>query len=129
MTTFKAGDRVKITSNKQGKGNSGCPSGAGTIIQWNSSYWLLKHDNGTNYNAYPHEIESLNLTKKDLEKDISELEKQIEEVRSKLNYMNELGTDTYNADEHRIFDALTILDSESTSQLKKVKLLAELLNK
>ena len=141
---FKAGDKVKLKSNIP----------ASVLL----SYGLEVGDEGTvvrGYNGYYNiniycrvqerveqlsfDVRYLDLVKSTSREKIeskiesikAEMEKQsalIAELNSKLKYMDEVGSDTFDENEFKAYQTLTIIEKGNLSKLEKAKAIAQLLN-
>jgi hypothetical protein len=60
---------------------------------------------------------------------ITELETEIEEVKSILSWMDETGNTTYDENEHKVWEALTLLEDETLTKVQKAKIIAQLINR
>ena len=61
----------------------------------------------------------------------AEMEKQsalIAELNSKLKYMDEVGSDTFDENEFKAYQTLTIIEKGGLSKLEKARAIAQLLN-
>ena len=59
------------------------------------------------------------------------MEKQsalIAELNSKLKYMDEVGSDTFDENEFKAYQTLTIIEKGNLSKLEKARAIAQLLN-
>ena len=58
---------------------------------------------------------------------ISKLKTDIEHNQSIIAWMDETGTDTYDENEHKVWQTLTTIENESMSKMDKVRAIAALL--
>ena len=58
---------------------------------------------------------------------IEQLQKEIEEVKSNMDWMDETGNTEYDMDEHRVWKALTMLEDNTLTKGQRTKLLAQLI--
>lgn len=58
---------------------------------------------------------------------IEELQKEIEEVKSIMDWMEETGNTEYDMEEHRVWKALTIMEDNTLTKKQRTKLLAQLI--
>lgn len=58
---------------------------------------------------------------------IEQLQKEIEEVQSIMDWMDETGNTEYDMDEHRVWKALTMLEDNTLTKGQRTKLLAQLI--
>lgn len=75
------------------------------------------------------------VTAQDLEEEITnlkaqkkELDQQIKGIMSKLAYLKEIGTATFDETEFKAYHTLSLLENQSLSKLEKSKLIAQLIN-
>ena len=141
---FKAGDKVQLKSNTP----------ASLLL----SYGLEVGDEGTvvrGYNGYyniniycrkQERVEQLSFetrylepvktsTREKIETRIelikAEIEKQsalITELNAKLKYMDEVGSDTFDENEFKAYQTLTIIEKGNLSKIDKARAIAQLLN-
>ena len=139
-TKIMEGKKVKLV-----KGPSGKPSsingylGNGTeyIVtgrysinkSWNKS-WNLKDVYGHSAGwAYEWEMEGYKLGIKELEQELSKAQTKLDTIQSKINWINETGSDEYSEDEFKVYQTLKLLENGKLSMLEKSKLIAELIKK
>ena len=80
---------------------------------------------GNNMNTKDYEI--VNLTKEFIKSEIQELQNEIDHKKSIIAWMDENGRTEYDPNEHKVWKALTTIESDSISKIDKVKLIAALL--
>jgi hypothetical protein len=137
MDKFKVGDKVKLRPAPKGK-----PSSSNSNINLGGTYVIGgQHDTGNIYKGYyitnvaganagwvyEHEITSFEETKEDITKQIEELQSEIDCLKSKLNWMNEVGVDIYDEDEFKVYETLKTLQNDSLDIKSKTKLIASLI--
>ena len=83
--------------------------------------------NWTGNNLDLRDCEIVGLTKEHFKSEIKRLENEIAEAKSIMAWMDETGNTEYNADEHKVWTAITTIEDNSISKLDKVKLIASLL--
>lgn len=71
--------------------------------------------------------EKFNAAIKEFEDKIRHYNKSIEEVQSKLAYMDSVGAEIFDATEYKAYQVLQIVDTEGSTQFEKAKLIANLI--
>ena len=71
-------------------------------------------------------IEPATITRAEFEKEIAELNKEIEQKQMVLNWMDESGADAYDPNEFKAFQMLQAIKTES-SDMEKAKIIAQLI--
>jgi hypothetical protein len=121
---FKVGDRFRATVSGNGyvAGTEYICNGINGITQVCGTY------NGTNIGQWilTSQVSKCGSTKADLTKEKDIIQKQIEEINSKLAFMNLNGLEEYDEEEYKIFHALEILD-RTENRMEKAKQLAKLM--
>ena len=78
--------------------------------------------------AYEWEMVSASVTKEELESKIAESQREIDDMKSKINWMLETGSTEFDEHEHKIWKALTALENSELSKLEKVKIISSLVS-
>jgi hypothetical protein len=73
------------------------------------------------------DLDSLEENIKQVESNIKKLNSVKLELESKINWMKEVGADTFDKNEYRVWQALSTIEDGGLSKLEKVKLIATLL--
>ena len=130
------GKRVKLVEGPSGKpSSSNGYLGNGmeyTVVGRHSTdkSWLLKDVYGNSGGwAYEWEMEGYKLGIKELELELSEAQTKLDTIQSKINWINETGSDEYSEDEFKVYQTLKLLENDKLSMLEKSKLIAELIKK
>ncbi len=136
MSKFKVGDKVKLKyapSGKPSSSNSNISMGGQYIVgsQYNTSngyesYNITHAAGGDAGWVYVHEIVGSE-TKEDITKQIDELQSEIECLKSKLEWMNEVGVAEYDEDEFKVYETLKTLQNDDLDIKAKTKLIASLI--
>lgn len=126
---FKVGDKVRVVRNVSGHNlNVPCvatvtmvnitanPNGYNLQVREQPSFWL--HDS---------EVEPLPVTKEEFHKELQGLLAEVESLREKLAWMDEVGATEFCCQEYRVYKALGVLKSDSATDAQKAKKLVELL--
>jgi len=122
MKELKVGRRAKVLNNALG-----VPVGTtGKITTSNSSGILL--DSCPHKSFISQELEIASYTVKDIQEEISCLEKEITCQQSKLQYMTENGLEEFDENQYKVFQTLKTLDNKEITQVQKSKIIAELIN-
>lgn len=74
-----------------------------------------------------HDIETAICTKDYFEDKIKSLQNEIDDCKSILTWMNENDKAEYDANEHKVWKALSTIEDNNISKMDKVKLIASLL--
>lgn len=123
----KPGTKVKVIAN-----------GANHQIALGTTL-TLKHTNFTNHNptitvnesaAYllVGDVELVCVTSDGIKSDIKELEEQIDLLKLKLSYMEEVGSKNFDENEFKAYSTLKTLDDKKMSTFEKAKAIASLFN-
>lgn len=95
----------------------------------NDCSWNLINSRGVVQGwAYEWEMVSVSPTKEELESKIAELQREIDDMKSKINWMLETGATEFDEHEHKIWKALTALENSELSKLEKVKIISSLVS-
>lgn len=76
--------------------------------------------------VYEYEIEG-GQTVQDMENEIKEMEEKISCLKSKIEWMNEVGSTEYDEDEFKVYETLKTLQNNDLSLKVKTKLIASLI--
>jgi predicted neuraminidase len=57
---------------------------------------------------------------------IEKLESELTEIRSKVRWMDEVGTDEFDETEHKVWSVLNAVETEGLSKIERVKLIASI---
>lgn len=124
----KIGDLIRVTKNADGHNYTiGETYRVTNLYDKNIQAESLDGCWHGNYIAYDC-FKLTNLNKEYYLDQIDKLQFEIDEVRSIMAWMDETGNDTYNPDEHRVWQALTLLENDKMSKGDKVKLIAKLIH-
>lgn len=137
MSKFKVGDKVRLKHAPSGKPlstNSNISRGGQYIVgsQYNTSngyeaYNITHASGGLDAGwIYVHEIVGSE-TKEEITKQIDELQSEIDCLKSKLEWMNEVGVDEYDEDEFKVYETLKTLQDNDLDIKDKTKLIASLI--
>lgn len=137
MSKFKVGDKVKLRfapSGKPSSSNSNISKCGQYIVgsQYNTGNghkaYNITHDAGGGDAGwvYEHEIVGSE-TKEEITKQIDELQSEIECLKSKLEWMDEVGVDEYDEDEFKVYETLKTLQDNDLDIKSKTKLIASLI--
>ena len=77
---------------------------------------------------FTSDVQKLNITRDDFKVDELWLETELADTRTKLQWMDEVGTDTFDETEYKTWAVMTALDNTSMSKIERVKLIASLIN-
>lgn len=77
---------------------------------------------------YEANLEIGSYNKEEISKDILELEKNINLLKNKLSYLEEIGSEEYDENEFKVYQTLKVLDKPDTSNVDKAKAIAKLIN-
>ncbi len=139
MSEFKIGDKVKIQPAPKGKvsSNNGYTTthkGLTFVIQkpyitpsGNSGYYIMFESGGGAGWVYDYELVGYEQTREDIIKEIEELQSQVDCLKSKLDWMNEVGVYKYDEDEFKVYETLKTLENGELGIKEKTKLIATLI--
>jgi hypothetical protein len=77
--------------------------------------------------VYEWEMEEIPNSKELLEKRMEELKAEMEEVESKIRFLNETGSELFDSDEYKVYSTLKLLDNDKLSTIEKSKVIAQLI--
>jgi len=135
MGKYRIGQKVKLKhapSGKPSSGNGNISLGGYYYIQSDYITGCEKGYNITNSSnmgagwVFEHEIVGSE-TKEEITNQIEELQSEIDCLKSKLNWMNEVGVDEYDDDEFKVYETLKTLQNDSLDIKSKTKLIASLI--
>ena len=136
MSEIKKGDKVKLRFAPKGKptsSNSNISMGGQYIVgdPYNASnsykaYYITWVTGGAAGWVYEHEIAGPE-TKEDIAKQIDKLQSEIDCLKSKLEWMNDVGVDEYDEDEFKVYETLKTLQDNDLDLKAKTKLIASLI--
>ena len=129
MSKFKVGDRVEVVANTA---NHGVAIGTKSVIcglpPAHGAFRIKDH----NLNFNEHDLKLCHMTKEDLEGDLKlaqekaeKAQDDVEMVEAKIAYMDETGSETFDENEFRCYEALKIIEGED-DRLAKAKAIAKL---
>jgi len=138
MTNFKVGDKVKWNGGAITSGNGSISNGLNYFISSvNNSTSALKSRGGTYGikneqgnlvgSVYGNEIKLAEETKESLTTIINESKLRISEAETKLQFMEDTGSDVYDENTFKAFNVLKLVDDKKLSNIEKAKLIAELI--
>ena len=61
-------------------------------------------------------------------KELDELKTKAAELQSRIDWMDEIGTDDYNSTEHKVWSVMNAVENQSLSKRERVKLIASLID-
>jgi hypothetical protein len=136
-TKIMTGKRVKLVKCPSGKPtSSNSHIGNGMEYTVSNRYttdgksWILTDAYGNSIGwAYEWEMEGYKLGIKELEQQLSEAQTKLDTIQSKINWINETGSDEYSEDEFKVYQTLKLLENGKLSMIEKSKLIAELIKK
>lgn len=126
-TKAKVGQLVKVTGNSNGANY--CIGQTYRVISTESSTIQCESLDGcwTGNNLYLGDYVIAHQNKEHFQTRIEQLQKEIEEVQSLMDWMDETGNTEYDMDEHRVWKALTMLEDNTLTKGQRTKLLAQLI--
>ena len=139
MSEFKVGDKVRIQPTPKGKvsSNNGylnTHKGVTFVIHkpyitpsGNSGHHILFESGGSAGWVYDYELVGYGQTREDIIKEIEELQSQVGCLKSKLDWMNEVGVSIYDEDEFKVYETLKTLENGELGIKEKTKLIATLI--
>lgn len=140
MSKFKVGDKVRIQPTPKGKVSSNNSysinhKGLTTFViqkpyitpDGNSGYYIMFESGGNAGWVYDYELVGYEQTREDIIKEIEELQSQVDCLKSKLDWMNEVGVFIYDEDEFKVYETLKTLENGELGIKEKTKLIASLI--
>ena len=128
--------KLKPSGSKPSSANTNINSAPNEIFTVVRAYsdqtnaWYIVNSRGENAGwVYDWEIQPLLSTREELESEIAGLKSKIDEVQSKLQFLNETGYETFNEDEYKVYSTLSLLEDDKLSKIEKSKIIAELIRK
>ena len=130
------GKKVKLVmnpSNKQSSANTNRGDEREYIV--NSPYdedkhqWMIRRVDGSADAGWVYEWEMEGYKIEVLVQELSETKTKLDTIQSKINFMNETGSDDFSEDEFKVYQTLKLLENGELSLLEKSKLIAELIKK
>ena len=123
---------VNAPCGKQSSSNQYCGSSEIFTVKdrnSNNCSWNLINSYGVVAGwAYEWEMVSVSVTIEELESKIAESQREIDDMKSKINWMLETGATEFDEHEHKIWKALTALENSELSKLEKVKIISSLVS-
>ena len=119
------GKKAKI-KNSFSTGHSYPIDSKGTITSCGPNNVRLKEY--PTWSFYPNELEICPETREEIGKTISELQIQIDEENSKLQFMKENNIEEFDETQYKVFKTLSTLEDKNLSAMEKSKLIASLIN-
>lgn len=132
MVNYKSNQKVKIVGNIAGHGflmgdtvvltnvtpsfNRGTANATATSVV-----------NGLRYSVRASDVASIVLSKKEITESIKEYETSIATLKSKLEFIEEVGSEEFDEDEFKIYNALKALDKKG-SRIEKARALKAIIN-
>lgn len=132
MVNYKSNQKVKIVGNIAGHGflmgdtvvltnvtpsfNRGTANASATSVV-----------NGLRYSVRASDVASIVLSKKEITESIKEYETSIATLKSKLEFIEEVGSEEFDEDEFKIYNALKALDKKG-SRIEKARALKAIIN-
>jgi len=90
--------------------------------------WWIKDLCGVNYGwAYEWEMEEVASSKVVLEQKMEKLKTEMEEVQSKIDFLNETGNELLDEEEFKVYSTLKLFQNEKLNDIEKSKLIAKLI--
>jgi hypothetical protein len=76
---------------------------------------------------YDWEMKEIGSSKVELEEKIQRLKTEIEEVQSKIDFLNETGNEQFDAEEYKVYSTLKLFQNDKLTDVEKSKLIVKLL--
>jgi hypothetical protein len=90
--------------------------------------WWIKDLCGVNYGwAYEWEMEEVASSKVVLEQKMEKLKTEMEEVQSKIDFLNETGNELLDEEEFKVYSTLKLFQNDKLTDVEKSKLIAKLI--
>ncbi len=127
MGKFKKGQKCKIAKTTVGGSNYvGSVGSLVTIISdpylysGKTAYQVSQPYSTSNGFLFEDELESLSLTKKELNLQIEKLQTEIEEVKNKLSFLEKTGLDEFDDDEFKAFEILKVIGIDDIQKARQI---------
>ena len=138
MDKFKVGDKVRLQPTPKGKlssNNNYIASHKGLTFvvqkpytsQGASGYYIMFESGGSAGFVYEYEMRRFVETKEEIIKEIEEVQSQIDCLKSKLDWMDEVGVYIYDENEFKIYETLKTLENGELGIKEKTKLIVSLI--
>jgi len=141
LRKFQTGDVVVVTDKISKWAQSQHkvkPGMVGTVVSYSSygSYYNVKLENGQNINEKSNVFEkgkpksSIEMFVEQIEKAVAKIEATkafIAETKSKIAFMQEVGSDQFDENEFKAYHTLTIIEQSDMSKIEKAKAIAALI--
>ena len=136
MNKFKVGDKVRLQPTPKGKlssGNTYRDQGLTFVIEKpytnpsGSGYYIMFESGGSAGYVYEYEMRRFEETKEEIIEEIEELQSQIDCLKSKLDWMDEVGVYIYDENEFKIYETLKTLENGELGIKEKTKLIVSLI--
>jgi hypothetical protein len=127
------GKKVKLVcapSGKEGSSNNCIGSCEEFIIKddrTNTSWFITDLSGNACGWVFEWEIVNIDVTKEFLENELEVLNQKVSDTQAKLNYLKEIGAETFDENEFKVYTTLKTLENESLSLNEKTKLIAGLI--
>lgn len=125
VNQFKVGNTVKVVGNTAGHGSSIGDIVTITRISY-PSIWC-KTSSGQIWTYNRNDLKIAACSKKDLESNIKEFEAEIKAAKLKIKFIEDTGSEEFDEDEFKIYNALTVLDG-AKSKIEKARILKDIIN-
>jgi len=139
-TKMKVGDIIKIEKDTSSKICSG-----NTNLNSNKKFKITAIEKGNTYTCYHladvtfpnintgwvYDFEAVLLTVKleDLQVQLSEAQKNINDLQAKIDWMTEAGVTEFDEEEYKVYRTIKLFNDKLLNDLEKSKLIAELIKK
>ncbi len=142
LRKFQCGDVVVVTDKVSKYAQNGAakarPGMSGVVVSYSSygSYYIVKLENGHNINEKSNAFEkgkpksSIEMFTEQIEKAVAKIEATkafITETKSKIAFMQEVGSDQFDENEFKAYHTLTIIEQSDMSKIEKAKAIAALI--
>jgi hypothetical protein len=124
---IKINEKYKVTTTLYAANYNIAKGDVVLVIDKSGASIMIKSlDGGTTTWIEARHLEPATSSKDDLNKQLADAEAQVVDVKARLAYLEESGTDVFDEDEFRCFQALKIAEDTSKSRIERARALGKL---
>ncbi len=136
--TYKIGDQVTIGAVIGGCGfpvgytvtviGSQAKTTATQKLTHGDYFMSCNHPSYGTYSVYDKGIAHKPRTKGDIKEEIKDLEARVLDLKGRMTFMDEIGSESYDENEYKAYNTLSIIEAKGTTKAEKAKLIAKLIS-